>query len=248
MARRPKATASASNKAVAYVRVSTNEQADIGVSLDAQAARIRSYCDTFNLDLVAIYREEGISGSIPLALRPQGKEVAQLIDSGAIGHIVVLKLDRLFRDAANCLEATKAWDQADIVLHLVEMGGQALNTKGAMGKLFLTMAAAFAECERNLIGERTKTAMAHLKRTQPEKHLGRAPFGFKMVDGKLEPVDSEQDIIRRMQALKSQGLRQGQIADRLNEVGLAGQRGGRWNQALVSKALAGAQRRMGAAR
>lgn len=231
------------NKAAAYVRVSTNEQADQGVSLDAQIQRLQAYCIANNLELVNVYREEGVSGSIPLAQRPEGKSLTAALESGEVSHVVALKLDRLFRDAANCLEATKEWDNAGVVLHLVEMGGQAMNTKSAMGRMFLTMAAAFAECERNLIGERTKTAMAHLKRTQPEKHLGRAPFGFAMVAGELVPVEREQEILKTIHALKGQGFRQQQIADRLNESGLAGQRGGRWNQAQVCKVLAASKGR-----
>lgn len=243
MAKKTKPRSVDCNKAAAYVRVSTNEQADQGVSLDAQIQRLQGYCVANGLQLVNVYREEGVSGSIPLAQRPQGKELAAALQAGEVSHVVALKLDRLFRDAANCLEATKIWDNDGVVLHLVEMGGQAMNTKSAMGRMFLTMAAAFAECERNLIGERTKTAMMHLKRTQPEKHLGRAPFGFAMVAGELVPVEREQEVIRTMQAMKGRGLRQQQIADQLNDSGIAGQRGGRWTQALVSKALSAASRR-----
>lgn len=243
MAKKSKAKPNECNKAAAYVRVSTNEQADQGVSLDAQIQRLQGYCVANGLELVSIYREEGVSGSIPLALRPQGKDLTEALNSGEVSHVVALKLDRLFRDAANCLEATKVWDNAGVVLHLVEMGGQAMNTKSAMGRMFLTMAAAFAECERNLIGERTKTAMAHIKRTQPEKHLGRAPFGFAMIGGKLEAVEHEQKVLRSMKEMKNQGLGQHQIADKLNSLGIAGQRGGRWNQAQVSKVLAANARR-----
>lgn len=76
---------------------------------------------------------------------------------------MALKLDRLFRDAEDALHQTKAWDKAGIALHLVDMGGQTLNTATAMGRFFLNMMAGFAELERNLIAERTATALAHKK-------------------------------------------------------------------------------------
>ena len=72
-----------------------------------------------------------------------------------VGHIVALKLDRLFRDAADALHQSRAWDKAEIALHLVDMGGQSLNTASAMGRFFLNMMAGVAELERNLIAERT---------------------------------------------------------------------------------------------
>lgn len=69
--------------------------------------------------------------------------------------MVALKLDRRFRDAADALVQTRVWDRAGIALHVVDMGGQSLNTASSMGRMFLTMTAAFAELERNLISERT---------------------------------------------------------------------------------------------
>src|SRR5438132_14410555 len=97
--------------AVAYVRVSTTEQAQHGVSLDAQEERIRAYCKMAGLDMVAVIREEGVSGSKALATRPGGQEVMSLVQSGVAHHVVALKLDRLFRDVVDALTQTRAWDK-----------------------------------------------------------------------------------------------------------------------------------------
>ena len=67
-------------------------------------------------------------------------------------HVVAMKLDRLFRDAADALNQTKAWDKAGSPLHLVDMGGQTLKRFGH-GAVFPAMMAGFAELERNLIAE-----------------------------------------------------------------------------------------------
>src|SRR6266576_5058844 len=72
-----------------------------------------------------------------------------------------MKLDRLFRDAEDALRQTKAWDRTGISLHLVDIGGQSMNTGSAMGRMFLTLMAGFAELERNLIAERTTAVLAH---------------------------------------------------------------------------------------
>jgi len=116
------------NQALAYARVSTSAQAEEGVSLDAQLERIGAYCRAAGLDLVETIREEGVSGAMPLANRPGGRDVLRAVASHRGGHVIALKLGRLFRDAADALNQTRAWDKAGISLHLVDMGGQSLNT------------------------------------------------------------------------------------------------------------------------
>src|SRR5262245_57091471 len=95
------------SRAVAYVRVSTEEQAREGVSLDAQEARLRAYCAAAGLELVTLVREEGVSGSIPLAERPGGAELLRHLAEQNVAHVLALKLDRLFRDAADCLSQSR---------------------------------------------------------------------------------------------------------------------------------------------
>ncbi len=206
-------------KAVGYVRVSTLDQAREGVSLDAQESRIRAYCTMAGLELVAIVREEGVSASLPLEQRPGSQAVLAALETGA-RHVVALKLDRLFRDTVDCLTTVKSWDAAGISLHLVDMGGQTLNTGSAMGRMFLTMTAAFAELERNLISERTKTALAH-KKAQGVK-LGA-------------PRYEDPTVLRRVAELTGAGLTQRAIADRMNQEGLPTQKGGRWCRSTVAK-------------
>ena len=77
--------------------------------------------------------------------------------------MVALKLDRVFRDRRRRPPPKPEWDKAGIALHLVDMGGQSLNTASAMGRFFLNMMAGVAELERNLIAERTTMALAHKK-------------------------------------------------------------------------------------
>ena len=110
-------------RAVCYIRVSTQEQANTGVSLAAQEERLRAYCTMQGLEVVAVVREEGVSGSKPLGSRPGGAEVLRMVARREVAHVVALKLDRLFRNAADALAQTEAWDKAGVGLHLVDMGG-----------------------------------------------------------------------------------------------------------------------------
>ena len=89
---------------------------------------------------------------------------------GPCTAVVAAKLDRLFRDAADCLNMSRRWDDAEVGLHLIDMG---IDTRSAMGRAFLTMAAGFAELERNLIGERTKAGQAVIRRIVEQYEAGR---------------------------------------------------------------------------
>ena len=133
-----KRQAQASNAAIGYVRVSTQEQATTGVSLDAQEARIRAYATMRGLDLVAVVVDAGVSGAKALEERAGGAAILEALHRGTVAHIVALKLDRLFRDAEDALHHTKAWDKAGVSLHLLDLGGASLDTSSAMGRMFLT--------------------------------------------------------------------------------------------------------------
>ena len=87
-----------------------------------------------------------MSGTISLAQRLGGNKFFSSVGKGKkIQHVIALKLDRLFRDASDCLVQTKLWDKTGIGLHLLDMGGQSINTASATGRMFLTMSAGFAE-------------------------------------------------------------------------------------------------------
>jgi site-specific DNA recombinase len=195
-----------SKLAVGYIRVSTEEQAHEGVSLEAQEDCIRAYCLMTRLELVRVIRDEAVTGATLIADRKGGAELLAAIGPDAAAHVAAVRLDRLLRDAGDALTQTRTWDRAGVALHLIDMGGQVMNTSTAMGHMFLTMVAGFAELERNLIAERTKAALAH-KKAKGEA-VGRAPRGLRIDDTRLAP-DAESDGLRlatRAQALRQRGL------------------------------------------
>jgi DNA invertase Pin-like site-specific DNA recombinase len=175
-------TKSTTTQAVGYVRVSTDDQADSGLSLEHQEARIRAYATVNGLELIAIVRDEGISAGKPLAFRKGGAAVLAMLTTGPARHLIALKLDRVFRNAADALNQAELWDKAGVGLHLIDMGGQSVNTRSAMGRMFFTMAAGFAELERGLIAERTASAMK-VKKERLEVY-SRPTMGFDAIDGR----------------------------------------------------------------
>jgi site-specific DNA recombinase len=212
--------------AVLYCRVSTEEQATEGVSLEAQQAALRAYCAMRGLEVAGLVIDAGVSAGKPLASRGGGAEVQALVGKGKVGAVVAWKLDRLFRDACDCLDVTRAWDRRGVALHLVDLGGQAVDTSSAMGRFFLTVMAGCAELERNQIRERTSAAMQH-KASLGEFTGGRIPYGYRLGDDsvRLDEVEPEQQVIRAARELSATGLSLRAVAAELNRRGYASRSG-----------------------
>jgi DNA invertase Pin-like site-specific DNA recombinase len=217
--------------AVLYIRVSTDEQARQGVSLDAQEERLRAYCTMRGLAVVGTIRDEGVSAFKHLDKRPGGAELLRLVARGEAVHVVALKLDRLFRNAADALALTEAWNRQGVALHLVDMGGAAMDTASATGRMMLTMLAGFAEFERALISERTATALT-FKRDKREAYAP-TPYGYRRTGATLKPHKGELATVARIRAWAEAGEGFAAIARRLNADEVPTKRGGRWHASTV---------------
>ncbi|MFL6446194.1 MAG: recombinase family protein [Bryobacteraceae bacterium] len=223
-------------RAIAYVRVSTEEQSKEGVSLDAQEQRVKAYARMRGLDLACIYREEGVSANIPLRERPEGAKLVEAITKKRAKHVITVKLDRLFRNAGDALIQSEKWDNANCAVHIVDMGGNAIDTRSAMGRMFFTMAAGFAEMERNLISERTKSALS-FKKAERRVYCNITPLGFDRQGDRLVQNREEMKTVKRILRLRAEGLSMQAIADAMNEAGAATKRGGTWHAVTVQKVL-----------
>jgi len=230
-----KRTTANDRTAVIYLRVSTADQAEHGVSLDAQQERLTAYAIANGLEVAGILRESAISGTIPLADRPEGEKLTEMVSSGQVRHVIALKLDRLFRSAVDALSTTAEWDKQGIALHLVDMGGQSLNTGSAMGRMMLTMMAGFAQFERDLTAERTTSALAHKKANS--QAYSPTPYGKDRDGERLTNNEQEQGIIRQMRELRDNGSSLRGIAEHLNSNGIESKQGKRWYASSVGYIL-----------
>jgi len=186
--------------AIGYVRVSTEDQAKEGVSLDNQKSKIVAYCQLKDLDLAEIVEDAGISAKN--LQRPGVQRVLKLARTKQVDAIVVYKLDRIFRSTTDALETTKAFDKWNVSFHSIQ---ETLDTRSAMGRFFFTLTAALAEMERRMIGERTKAALAH-KRSKSEKTGGDIPYGYDLTPaGILIQNEIEQRVIRLICRLDRDG-------------------------------------------
>ena len=184
-------------RAVGYVRVSTEEQASSGVSLEAQQQQITGYAMMKGWQVAEFFIERGVSGSIPLVDRPQGQ---QLLSTLAAGDVVITsRLDRAFRSAADALSTLEELKERDVGLHMIDLGGDVCGN--GISKLVFTILSAVAENERDRIRERIRDAKRHLA-SQGVYGGGKRPFGWDVVDGKLIPNAHEQAALKRMKAMR----------------------------------------------
>src|ERR1700730_12641693 len=142
-------------KALGYMRVSSEEQADHGLGLESQRQRIKAYCDMKGLDLVTIFEDPAVSGGRPLGTRPSGARL--LAEARRTKPVVVVaKLDRLFRSVADAAQTITSFDRYGIELVAISEGFDMTNP---YGRAMAQMASVFAELERAMIRERTRAAM-----------------------------------------------------------------------------------------
>jgi DNA invertase Pin-like site-specific DNA recombinase len=227
------------NRAVGYVRVSTEEQVSQGLSIPAQKEAIVAYARMRGLELVDVIVDAGVSGGRALGTRPGGQKLLSLLAEGRASHIIALRLDRLFRDAADCLATVETWTRKGFVLHLLDVGGNSIDTSSAAGKFMLTILAAVAEMERNLIAERIRNVLSWKRRNG--KVFSHPPFGFARDGDDLVPVEAEQKALDLILDLRARGYSLRKIAKTLEARGIPTKRGGRWAAATVRKLLARAE-------
>jgi len=199
-----------------YCRVSTDRQANEGESLGVQERQLQGYATMQGMKLDRIFVERGVSGSIPLADRPEGAALLAGLQPGDV--IVSPKLDRVFRSALDALQQTEALRARGVSLHLLDLGGDIAGN--GLSRLFMTIAAAFAELERDRIRER----ITQVKRDQKARgrFLGgtRPPFGFRAGSGgELVPDDAEQAAIASAKRMRGRGKSLRQIAGKLAQEG-----------------------------
>lgn len=217
------------NRAIGYVRVSTQGQADDGVSLAAQRAKIQAWCAANDYELVAIFEDAGLSGGsmngrdgLHSAMKAATKGMA----------LVSYSISRLARSTRDMLDIADRLERqgADLV-SLTEK----IDTTSAAGRMVFRLLAVLSEFERDLVGERTKAALQH-KKSKGEKY-GPVPFGFTEIEGRLVEVRREAKSVAEIIRMRQRGLAYGQIAAQLNADGVIGKKGGQWHASTVRYVL-----------
>ncbi|MBS3168208.1 recombinase family protein [Candidatus Woesearchaeota archaeon] len=173
--------------AAIYVRVSTEEQAQHGFSLAGQEDSLKNYCSALGYNLFKIYKDEGKSAK-DIKNRPAMSELLKDAESKKFSAIFIYKLDRFSRslkDLILTIEKLKEWGIDFISLQ------DRIETASASGKLMFHIISAFAEFERNIIGERTFFGME--RKSKEGGAITKAPLGYKMIERQLK-IDPEKAL------------------------------------------------------
>lgn len=237
MARRQKSPAveqaSRQPAIAAYVRVSTDEQARSGLGLDAQRRRCAAMALVKEWPDPIFYADEGISGTKDASKRPGLGRLLADVRAGTYTAVVILSLDRLGRKTRIVLDLVEEFTRCGVTLVSCK---ESLDTATPQGQFVLTMFAALAQLERDLIAERTRAALAEHDLRDGDVG-GRLPYGYERVPGSIGAVRIQREqarVVRRIFALHADGHSLRAITAQLAG---PGPRGGAWQHSAVREIL-----------
>lgn len=219
---------------IAYVRVSTDKQAERGISLEAQEAKLRTYASLYSLDLVEVIVDAGVSAKT--LERPGLARALAMLRTGEAEALLVVKLDRLTRSVRDLGALVERYFAAPNGPALLSVGEQ-VDTRTAAGRLVLNVLGAVSQWEREAIGERTSAAMRHMAE-QGAYTGGRAPFGYRLEADSLVPAHDEQKAIQAARAARAEGLSLRAVAARLEAQGFRARSGRTFVPVQVARMLA----------
>ncbi len=222
---------------VAYLRVSSHEQAEEGLSLETQEHRLGIYADLHGYNLVGVETDAGRSGA--RMDRPGLERVMERIENKSATAILVVKLDRLTRTLRDLLWLLDKLDECDAGLISL---GETFDTQTAAGRAMVQMIGVFAEWELATIRERT--AQVRARKEQNGEHVGgKAPMGYRIAKNEsgvsvLEPDPVERDAMKMAKGLRGRlDCTLQDIADAFNEEAVPRRNGRDWTRQAISRLL-----------
>jgi len=230
-------------KAIAYLRFSPRPQGKVDKceSIEVQADRCLAYAGIAGLDVIEEIEDRETSAGQPLAERDGGgRLVARLNEVNGPKHVIVHRLDRIFRSTSDGLLQMEVWNHKGITLHLAAQNGVMVDSSTATGKLILTMLLAQSSFERDIIVERTSDSMKRhqesgRRMTRPDK----LPYG-EMPDpndpSRTVPCSYEVNVINRILALHSDGMSLRKICRQLEADGIS-PRGKEWRHGTIKSII-----------
>ncbi len=218
--------------AVGYLRVSTEDQAREGFSLDAQRARIRAYCSAKGYALLREFVDDGFSGRT--TNRPAFQDLMQSVRDGIpvdgrnerVDAVVVARFDRLNRNLYDFLATQREMQQHKVHFASVD---ETVDTRGPFGRFFVQVIAAFAELESGIIGERVRHGMRQ-KALQGGFNGMSAPYGYDVRSGGLALNEGEAAVVRRICTWRRRGRSFAWIANALNRERVPTKKGKAWTK------------------
>ncbi len=217
-------------RAALYTRVSTDEQANEGYSLDAQLSKLKNYCKFEGWEIAAVYCEEGESGRN--TKRPQYQKM--MSESNSWDVVLVYKMDRIHRNSVNLAKMMEDLDRQGKGFCSVQ---EKFDTSTAIGRFARDMMGRIAQLESEQIGERVKQGMQKKAKFGPGLMGSGQPYGYNYKHGKLNVNHNEVYTVRAIYKMYIQGFSMEKIAEYLNGGGIPSKTGGAWYKSSVYSIL-----------
>lgn len=196
-------------RAAIYTRVSTEDQAKEGFSLDAQLDKLRSYCKARDWEIGGEYIDDGYSGRY--IKRPAYKQMMEALDKWDI--LLVIKMDRIHRNSKNfMLMMEELKKQKKEFVSMTE----SLDTSTAMGRFVMDIIQRIAQLESEQIGERVYVGMEQKAKTNSGMLGFNIPYGYNYIDGKLIVNPDESENVKNIFEMYQKGLSMKKISEDLN--------------------------------
>ncbi len=211
-----------------YTRVSTEDQAKEGFSLDAQRERLQAYCLARDWAVAATYIDDGHSGRN--TKRPAYQRM--MAERDRWDALLVIKMDRIHRNARNFMEMMddlREWEK-DFV-----SATESLDTSTAMGRFVMDIIQRIAQLESEQIGERVYMGMSQKAKVGPGILGFHAPLGYEVSEGQLVPEEREANLVREIFDRCREGRTLEEIASDLNAGGHRTKRGTEWTAVKVHR-------------
>lgn len=219
------------SRIAAYIRVSTDEQADKGNSLTEQQERLAAYCKAMGWPEPTFYIDDGYSAKN--LNRPAIKQLLEDVQQNKIDIVLTSKLDRLCRNLLDLLQVIEIFNAHNCSY---VSASESFDTSTASGRLTLQLLGTFAEFERERISERVKDNMLSIAKNT-SKAITRPCYGYDIVDGQYVINEDEARFVRLMFDLAEQGHGPRMIAKILNDYGATTKLGKSWDQVNVKRLM-----------
>jgi site-specific DNA recombinase len=215
-----------------YIRVSTDEQAKEGYSVETQISRLKSYGEFNNWDNMQVFVDEGYSAKD--MNRPDMQRLINLIKQGKVARVATTAIDRLSRSLLDWLLFISLCDDNNTAYICTAFN---FDSSTPIGRMILQVLASFAEFERAMISERVKSVMNEKVRKEGI-FLGRLPFGYDSGPGRqitINPEEAKWFMVMVDMFIEGRGLRA--IAKYLNERGIKTRFGEDWSATSIKRTL-----------
>ena len=226
-------------KAIIYIRKSKESKySPNSISLDMQEDRCRDYARSRDIEVVRVICDDGVSGFKTMQ-RKGFVELLTEVKQGGIDAVIVYNLSRFSRNTEATLTTIREFDRQGVRLMSVT---DSLDTGTAVGKLFLTMTAAFNQYERDITGERVKDALRRKK--DKGEALGSVPYGYKRQGKSLVEDPTEQFNIEIVLELHEQGKSLRTIAAIMEARAIPGRTGIKWHHDTINRIVKFAEKKV----